>query len=53
MLEAINLSKTFLRGSRQVEAVKEANLKIEAGEFFVIEGISGSGKTTLSSLAFI
>ncbi len=47
MLEAINLSKTFLRGSRQVEAVKEANFKIEAGEFFVIEGISGSGKTTL------
>ncbi|MCL6473391.1 MAG: ABC transporter ATP-binding protein [Firmicutes bacterium] len=47
MIEAISLNKTFLMGSREVEAVKEANFKVKAGEFFVIEGISGSGKTTL------
>jgi len=47
MLEAVNLSKTFLTGSKEVKAVKEASFKIEAGEFFIIEGISGSGKTTL------
>jgi len=47
MLEVIHLNKAYFKGSKQVGAVKDASFKIDAGEFFVIEGISGSGKTTL------
>lgn len=47
MLEAIDLSKIYERGSHPVEAVKKVNFSIKLQEFFVIEGISGSGKTTL------
>jgi len=41
-----SVTKVFKRGSNIVEAVKDANLKINSGEFFGILGPSGSGKTT-------
>lgn len=40
-----------LKGNAPVQAVREVNLDVEAGEFVVITGRSGSGKTTLLNLA--
>ncbi|MHA1271707.1 MAG: ABC transporter ATP-binding protein [Candidatus Helarchaeota archaeon] len=44
---AENVSKEYRRGHEIIVAVKNLNLKIKRGEFFVIIGPSGSGKTTL------
>ncbi len=41
-----NVTKVFRRGKTMVEAVRDANLEINSGEFFGILGPSGSGKTT-------
>ncbi|MBX7444629.1 MULTISPECIES: ABC transporter ATP-binding protein [unclassified Arthrobacter] len=51
MIEIENLTKSFFlrkRGkiTRQVDAMKDVNLSIKEGEFFVLLGASGSGKTT-------
>lgn len=44
------VSKTFLRGSEMVHAVRDASLEILAGELVAIIGPSGSGKTTVLNL---
>ena len=44
MIEFRNVSKTYSTG---VEAVHNANFKIEKGEFTFLVGTSGSGKSTL------
>ena len=41
------LCKTFSVGSEKVAALKDINLEVEEGEFFVFLGSSGSGKSTL------
>ncbi|MHA1650384.1 MAG: ABC transporter ATP-binding protein [Candidatus Helarchaeota archaeon] len=40
-------TKEYRRGSEIIIAVRDINLKIKKGEFFVIIGPSGSGKSTL------
>lgn len=47
-LQLINLKKSFqsISGS-DIQALKEANLKVRKGEFLTIVGPSGCGKTTL------
>jgi putative ABC transport system ATP-binding protein len=50
LYEAVNVSKTFKRGSDQVYAVDGVSLTIDAGDFVALEGPSGSGKTTLLQL---
>jgi len=50
MLEARNLTKTYLSGGRPLVVLKEVSLEVEAGGFLAIVGPSGCGKTTLLGL---
>ena len=47
VLQLENLSKTYTLGKRDVPALSNLNLTVNAGEFVAIMGPSGSGKTTL------
>ena len=47
MIELKNVSKTFVEGHSQIEAVKDVSLTIENKEIFGIIGFSGAGKSTL------
>ncbi len=47
MIELRNLSKTFMTGDGQVEALKHINLTIQNGDIYGIIGMSGAGKSTL------
>ena len=47
VLKLENLSKTYSLGKRDVQALSNLNLTVNAGEFVAIMGPSGSGKTTL------
>lgn len=45
-----NLTKSFKEGNKKLSVLKDINLEIQEGEFFVILGPSGSGKSTLLRL---
>ncbi|SDT97232.1 ABC transporter ATP-binding protein [Desulfobacula phenolica] len=45
-----HVSKTFLLGKTQVQALTDISIKAFEGEFLAIAGPSGSGKTTLLNL---
>ena len=45
-----NVTKTYPIGGLSIDAVKDASLSVEQGDFLSIVGHSGSGKTTLLSL---
>ena len=47
MIEFKQVSKTFATASSQVDAVKNVDLTINAGEVYGIVGFSGAGKSTL------
>jgi ABC-type lipoprotein export system ATPase subunit len=47
LIELRDVSKTYNLGEVKVEALKQANLTIEQGEFVSLIGPSGSGKSTL------
>ena len=47
MIKLDNVSKTFVSGSGEVEAVRNIDLEIEKGDIFGIIGLSGAGKSTL------
>ena len=51
VLEFINVTRSYQDGNKEVEALKETNFKIEAGQFIAIIGPSGSGKSTFLTLA--
>ena len=48
--ELRGVTKSYGSGSTQIDAVRDVDLRIEAGEFVAIAGPSGSGKTTLLQL---
>lgn len=50
MMELVNVTKTYLQGRREVQAVRGISLRVEAGEFVTVMGPSGSGKSTLLHL---
>lgn len=50
MITFQNVSKTFRLGKREVHAVKNVSLTVNAGEIFGIIGFSGAGKSTLLRL---
>lgn len=49
-IQATGLSKIYNMGTSQVEALKDVDLTIHAGEFVALTGTSGCGKSTLLHL---
>jgi nitrate/nitrite transport system ATP-binding protein len=49
-LKIDHVDKTFHRGSRETEVLKDISLSIESGEYVSIIGHSGCGKSTLLNL---
>lgn len=47
MIELVGVHRTYMVGGSPVHALKDINLRIEAGEYVSIMGPSGSGKSTL------
>ena len=47
MIELVGVHRTYMVGGSPVHALKNINLRIEAGEYVSIMGPSGSGKSTL------
>jgi putative ABC transport system ATP-binding protein len=50
IVEARNVTKTYMLGKIPVEALRGVNLKVETGDFISILGPSGSGKSTMLNL---
>lgn len=50
MLKAMDLTKIFQNGNRQITALDHVNLSVEEGELAAVVGTSGSGKTTLLNM---
>jgi ABC-type lipoprotein export system ATPase subunit len=50
MIDAKEITKKYIDGSRMVLAVNQVNFHVNQGEFVLVVGRSGSGKSTLLSI---
>jgi putative ABC transport system ATP-binding protein len=50
IMKIVGLTKTYVIGEVEVQALKSIDLSIDEGEFVAIMGSSGSGKSTLMNL---
>jgi len=50
MIELQKVCRTFTVGDQQVAALRDINLKLDAGEYISIMGPSGSGKSTMLNM---
>ena len=50
ILEAQDISKSYVAGSRKISVLGRVSLSVAEGEFLVVQGESGSGKSTLLSI---
>jgi putative ABC transport system ATP-binding protein len=50
VLEAVALTKTYVMGELEVQALRGVDLVLYEGEFMVLLGPSGSGKSTLLNI---
>jgi len=46
-LDARNIDKSYIDGTRRIDVLKGVNLQLSSGEMVAIVGASGTGKTTL------
>jgi lipoprotein-releasing system ATP-binding protein len=46
-LDARNIDKSYIDGTRRIDVLKRVNLQLQSGEMVAIVGASGTGKTTL------
>jgi putative ABC transport system ATP-binding protein len=50
MIELKNVSRTYIHGTKEIQAIQNISLVIKTGEFLSVMGASGSGKSTLLNL---
>jgi len=50
ILQAENISRSFMIGNVSIDVLKGINMDVERGTFNILMGPSGSGKTTLLNI---